>query len=277
MQNETNNAMNYSTLTLDQVAAAFNSRVWNGTRVYLDQFGYKTKKAKATVYVYINADGELAISCYVDCPTQSHKWALGQKANIIDRVERNLADLVEELANEAAAEVAVAELVEEVNAGYEVSATNDDAALMLRKFKFSGVQKAALEVAAANGSVVLTADQMRELGHGGEGDGEFRCKFVFRGGRKIKRNIVLLPIEEIEPQGTNPNHMRPIDYALHAFARQGFKAHDLKVEHTTAQFTLTGDRRLTSDEIGEVMRDAFPENIYAFAANGNSTTVKILF
>jgi hypothetical protein len=71
--------------------------------------------------------------------------------------------------------------------------------------------------------------------------------------------------------------MRPIDYALHAFARQGFTAHDLKVEHTTAQFTLTGERRLTSDELGEVMRDAFPENIYAFAANGNSTTVKILF
>jgi len=71
--------------------------------------------------------------------------------------------------------------------------------------------------------------------------------------------------------------MRPIDYALHAFARQGFTAHDLKVEHTTAQFTLTGDRRLTSDEIGEVMRDAFPENIYAFASSGASTTVKILF
>lgn len=71
--------------------------------------------------------------------------------------------------------------------------------------------------------------------------------------------------------------MRPIDYALHQFARQGFKAHDLKVEHTTAQFTLTGDRRLTSDEIGEVMTKAFPENIYSFASSGNSTTVKILF
>jgi len=71
--------------------------------------------------------------------------------------------------------------------------------------------------------------------------------------------------------------MRPIDYALHQFARQGFTAHDLKVEHTTAQFTLTGDRCLTSNEIGEVMREAFPENIYAFAANGTSTTVKILF
>ena len=71
--------------------------------------------------------------------------------------------------------------------------------------------------------------------------------------------------------------MRPIDYALHAFARQGFSAHNLKVEHKTAQFTLTGDRCLNSDEIGEVMRDAFPENIYAFAANGTSTTVKILF
>ena len=70
--------------------------------------------------------------------------------------------------------------------------------------------------------------------------------------------------------------MRPIDYALHQFARQGFTAHDLKVEHKTAQVTLTGDRRLTSDEIGEVMRDAVPENISAFAANGNSTTVKIL-
>lgn len=71
--------------------------------------------------------------------------------------------------------------------------------------------------------------------------------------------------------------MRPIDHALHAFARQGFTAHDLKVERTTAQLTLTGDRRLTSDEIGEIMRDAFPENIYAFTANGSSTTVKILF
>jgi len=71
--------------------------------------------------------------------------------------------------------------------------------------------------------------------------------------------------------------MRPIDHALHAFARQGFTAHDLKVEHTTAQFTLTGDRRLTSDEIGEVMHDAFPENIYSFASSGTSTTVKILF
>jgi len=70
--------------------------------------------------------------------------------------------------------------------------------------------------------------------------------------------------------------MRPIEYALHQFAAKGYTAHDLREEKTTVQFTLTGEQPLPTTTIGDVMRAAFEENIYAFAANGNSTTVKIL-
>lgn len=70
--------------------------------------------------------------------------------------------------------------------------------------------------------------------------------------------------------------MRPIDYALQQFAAKGYKAHDLQIEAKTIQFTLTGEHQLPSTTLGQVMRTAFEKNIYAFAASGNSTTVKIL-
>lgn len=70
--------------------------------------------------------------------------------------------------------------------------------------------------------------------------------------------------------------MRPIDYALQQFAAKGYTAHDIREEAKTLQFTLTGEHPLPATTLGDVMRAAFEENIYAFAASGNSTTVKIL-
>ena len=77
-------------------------------------------------------------------------------------------------------------------------------------------------------------------------------------------------------RNNNLNPMRPIDHALHQFAAKGYTAHDLREEKTTVQFTLTGETPLDTDLLGKVMSDAFPECIYAFAANSDSTTVKIL-
>jgi hypothetical protein len=95
-------------VTLQQIADYFGATVWNNSRVYLNHYGYKTNKAKATVYVYLDEAGAIQISCYVECPSQSFAWIKGQKASIVTRVEEALAEMMAELATEqVAADAAV--------------------------------------------------------------------------------------------------------------------------------------------------------------------------
>lgn len=64
--------------------------------------------------------------------------------------------------------------------------------------------------------------------------------------------------------------------ALDQFESMGYTAHNVKEEATTFQFTIEGRPRLTSDALGSVMSEHFEEHIYAFASEGERTTVKVL-
>lgn len=85
-------------VTLQQIADYFGASVWNNSRVYLNHYGYKTNKAKATVYVFLDEAGAVQTSCYVECSSQSFAWIKGQKLAILARVEEALAEMMEELA-----------------------------------------------------------------------------------------------------------------------------------------------------------------------------------
>lgn len=74
--------------------------------------------------------------------------------------------------------------------------TNLEAATMLRKFKFNDEQSTALQIAADRGSVLLHAEEMAMFGQLFEGNEIYRCKFVFRGGKKRKQDILVQPLEQ---------------------------------------------------------------------------------
>jgi hypothetical protein len=74
--------------------------------------------------------------------------------------------------------------------------TNPEAATMLRKFKFNDEQSAALQIAANFGYVLLNSEEMAIFGQPFEGNETYRCKFVFRGGKKRKQDILVMPIEQ---------------------------------------------------------------------------------
>lgn len=81
--------------TLQEIAEHFGTKVWKESRVYLPQFGYKTKKMNTTVYLYI-VDGEIKVSVFIDCPSQPYAWINSQKKQVEDTVFIALAEMEEE-------------------------------------------------------------------------------------------------------------------------------------------------------------------------------------
>jgi len=73
------------THTLESLANYFGSKVWKESRVYLPQFGYKTKKMNTTTYVYIQ-DGKVQVSVFVECPSQPYQWLQKEKQRVIEQV-----------------------------------------------------------------------------------------------------------------------------------------------------------------------------------------------
>ena len=73
------------THTLESLANYFGSKVWKESRVYLPQFGYKTKKMNTTTYIYIQ-DGKVQVSVFVDCPSQPYQWLQKEKQRVIEQV-----------------------------------------------------------------------------------------------------------------------------------------------------------------------------------------------
>ena len=81
--------------TLEKIAEKFGTKVWekgDKKRVYLNNFGYNTKKMKTTCYVY-EENGELKVAVFIDCPSQPYSWIKSQVNEV-----RNL--ILDELENE---------------------------------------------------------------------------------------------------------------------------------------------------------------------------------
>jgi hypothetical protein len=61
-------------------------------RVYLD-LGYTTKKMKTTTYVYEKREGEVGISCYIECSSQPMSWIRSQQDEVVDIVVKKIKNL----------------------------------------------------------------------------------------------------------------------------------------------------------------------------------------
>lgn len=85
-----------TTRTLQQFADHFGCKVWKDSRVYLPQFGYKTKKMNTTVYLYIQ-EGEVKVSVFIECPSQPYAWIQSEKK----RVEAEVISAIEHMEEEA--------------------------------------------------------------------------------------------------------------------------------------------------------------------------------
>jgi hypothetical protein len=81
-----------TTRTLQEIASHFGCKVWKDSRIYLPQFGYKTKKMQTSVYLYIQ-DGEIKVSAFIDCPSQPYAWITSQKEQVIQRVYSALEEM----------------------------------------------------------------------------------------------------------------------------------------------------------------------------------------
>jgi len=220
MKNAQNTAMTYANLTLDQVAAFFNEKVWNGSRVYLNAPMYKGgKRSKATCYMYIDANGQMAISVYVNCPG-SYDYALQAKKSLLERISDRLADCAAELAAvevaevaaaEVAAEVAVAELIEEVNQNQVTMKINTDqtkaTAQGALKFKsWTADQRTVIERIAADGYIDMTTAEMTAF-DGIERTGDETYRVVLRNRiqlaqRSRKKDTYLLPWVKVAQRST---------------------------------------------------------------------------
>ena len=203
MNNAQNNTAINNSLTLQQVADAFGQKVWNDSRVYLNQ--YKGgKNSKTTVYVYINDEGNADVSVYVEARTAgARNYAIARKAEVIAMVREELADLAEELASEAAAEVAE---VVETPAKLQGNAVDAERAAAFKSW--TPAQRAIIEEMTANGGVALmTSAQMTEFDGIDRADNghvyEVTIKFTSRG--RTKRSVQLVPLQRADDGDNDGN------------------------------------------------------------------------
>ena len=68
--------------------------IWNksGNRLYINGFGYNTKKCKQSVYIDLDT---FEIKCYTECPGQDYNWIKSQNAKVTGNIRlRALARLL---------------------------------------------------------------------------------------------------------------------------------------------------------------------------------------
>lgn len=195
-----NNAMTTAIVTLDRIAEEFGSKVWNDTRVYLNQY-QGGKNSKTTVYVFRAEDGTLDVSVYVEARTAgARSYAMNRKAEIRREVLAQLADIAEEVAAEAAAEQAVEEVVAEVVEAPAVklngSIENAEKAAAFKSW--TPAQRAIIDEMLANdGIALMTAEQMNEF----DGDARVCDGHVYEvtiSMRRNKRSVQLIALQRAE-------------------------------------------------------------------------------
>lgn len=68
--------------------------VWskNGNRLYLNGFGYNTKKCKQSVYIDLDT---YEVKCFTECSSQDYNWIKSQNAKVTGNIRlRALARLL---------------------------------------------------------------------------------------------------------------------------------------------------------------------------------------
>ncbi len=65
----------------------------NLKRVYLDR-GNNTQKTSTKVFVFKNENGDLKVSCKVNCPSQSRQWEQSQENMLKEKVYDEISSVI---------------------------------------------------------------------------------------------------------------------------------------------------------------------------------------
>lgn len=57
--------------------------IWTkkGTRLYLNGYGYDTKKCKQSVYIDLDT---FQVKCFTECPSQTYQWCISQSNEVMN-------------------------------------------------------------------------------------------------------------------------------------------------------------------------------------------------
>lgn len=83
-------------LTIEHLSEQLNGNLWikgDLKRIYLDK-GHNTKKMSTKTYVYQKENGDFAVSCYIDCPSQAYNWIKSQQEEVVNSVEKQIEDII---------------------------------------------------------------------------------------------------------------------------------------------------------------------------------------
>lgn len=86
--------------TIEQLATKIEGKLWTKgdmKRIYVDA-GYNTKKMSTKTYIYQREDGSFGVSCNIDCPSQAWQWIKSQQDEVIEGVERQIANAISDTA-----------------------------------------------------------------------------------------------------------------------------------------------------------------------------------
>lgn len=71
----------------EKLGAHLNVTLWTkkGNRLYVNGFGYNTKKCKQSIYIDIDS---FRAMCFTDCPSQPSQWCESQSAEVVASLEK---------------------------------------------------------------------------------------------------------------------------------------------------------------------------------------------
>lgn len=195
---QTQTAMTSANITLEQFAAAIDCKVWKGSRIYLN--AYKGgKNSKTTVYIYMNDEGNLDVSCYVEARTRgAYDYAQKRKAEVIAQVREMIADVIAEMTS-AIKQVAEVAQPAEATEATKWSADNADA-VRAGKFKsWSSYQRQVIDTMIANGGIALmTATEMNAFDGGARVDTGLVYEVTIWMSSRNKRSVTLIPLQRTD-------------------------------------------------------------------------------
>lgn len=91
------------TISIEDLAEKLNGKLWKKgdlKRIYLNDYGYNTKKMSTKTFVYAKEDGTFGISCKIDCPSQSYNWIESQENDVIHSLSETISEIIEEFGHE---------------------------------------------------------------------------------------------------------------------------------------------------------------------------------
>lgn len=75
---------NFEIIT-DALGKHLNVTLWKNKRIYINGYGFNTKKCKQTIYICLE---RFIAVCYTNCPSQTSQWCSSQSAQVVVQLEK---------------------------------------------------------------------------------------------------------------------------------------------------------------------------------------------